>query len=208
MKRFGWILLVFVAFFFAFQGFLVPDASADGKMFKSAGAALKEKAETDLRFLAGNVQGHFYKMPDNGYLGKRAMQNLEVYVWGFEKSKIDYDAALKLYGLRTETILDPIYRKIVDVYFLRGEMNGRTPRDFFYGDSKNETIRRIFAERFGVDVKVWRGMNKAKGGDSVFVFLAVLSCVVCLIGWVTDIFRFRWTVYFVLFWFSFFILPI
>ena len=45
MKRFGWILLVFVAFFFAFQGFLVPDASADGKMFKSAGANLKSECE-------------------------------------------------------------------------------------------------------------------------------------------------------------------
>ncbi len=182
MKRFGWILLVFVAFFFAFQGFLVPDASADGKMFKSAGAALKEKAETDLRFLAGNVQGHFYKMPDNGYLGKRAMQNLEVYVWGFEKSKIDYDAALKLYGLRTETILDPIYRKIVDVYFLHDEMDGRTPKDFFYGDSQNETIRRIFAEKTGVDVRVWRSLNKSNGiTGPLIVFWSVLVVVIALL---------------------------
>ncbi len=211
MKKLNGIFCAVMLVVFLFTTVSAVCATSDKENFQKAGMVLKGQAEKDLNNLAMKAMDHFYKMPKDGYFAKPNMWSLEHLVKSFEKSKIDYDKALKLYGLQTEMVLDPIYRKVVDIYFLRDEMDGRSPKDFFYGDSKNETIRRIFAERFGVDVKVWRGMNKAWGSNNNvndFIFLAVLSCIVCLICWVIDMFRFRWTVYFVLFWFLFFILPI
>ncbi len=208
MNRFGWILLVFVAFFFAFQGFLVPNISADEKMFKSAGANLKSECEKLLKAQTVKVDNRFSRMIYGGYFGKSSISNLEELVEKFEKTKKDCDNRLKLYGLCTEKKLDPVYRKVVDIYFLHDEMDGRSPKDFFYGDSKNETIRRIFAERFGVDVKIWRGINKAGWAKSALPVLAFFSCLIFLICWLSNYLRFQRVVYFVLFWFSFFILPI
>ncbi len=211
MKRFWLVFLVFAAFFFAFQ--VASVVSADGSLFKRVGAELKSECEKSLEARAAAVKNTFLKIPDDvnytsRYVAKPGMMRLEARIKSFDKTKKDCDNQLKLYGLTTETELDPVYRKVVDVYFLRDEMDGRSPKDFFYGDSQNETLRRIFAERFGIDVKIWRGVNKAGWARGVLLVLAFLVCLMFLVCWYADYFRFRWVVCAVLFWFYFFILPI
>lgn len=114
--------------------------------FQIAGQNLLYEKESELYKLVEEIDKYLNYIASDNYISAFELTRLSKKIENFEKIKEKADKELKLYNLKTKTLFNPEYKKIIQEY-----------RDSNYQDNDQEDIRALFVKRAGRNIIIGSG---------------------------------------------------
>lgn len=129
--------------------------------FQIAGQNLLYEKESELYKLLEEIDKYLNDISADSHISAFELTRLSKKIENFEKIKEKADKELKLYNLKTKTLFNPEYKKIIQEY-----------RDSNYQDNDQEDIRAFFVKRTGRNIIIGSGP-----GSGYLSFSALLATI-------------------------------
>lgn len=129
--------------------------------FQIAGQNLLYEKESELYKLLEEIDKYLNDISADSHISAFELTRLSKKIENFEKIKEKTDKELKLYNLKTKTLFNPEYKKIIQEY-----------RDSNYQDNDQEDIRAFFVKRTGRNIIIGSGP-----GSGYLSFSALLATI-------------------------------